>query len=202
MMNLGQHTRSMRLPMVGLWIAAVMAGCANYSVPVGPSKQLTVAERNFETLWQASREVLRKYRFELDREDRRAGFMVTEPMTGKVAGEFWRKDAATGRDLAEGTLQTIYRQAKVTIQPVAGDAEKFRALVEVRTYRSNRQEPQVTSTSDAYDMFRLPGEEGRRKSLLDYGKDEVFDAVEALGRDDALEKQLSAEILVASGKMR
>ena len=123
-------------------------------------------------------------------------------MVGKHAGEFWRKDAATARDLAEGTIQTIYRQAKVTIHPTADDGDKFHAVVEVRTYRSNRQEIQVTSTSEAIDLFRLPGDDERRKKLLDYGRGWASDPVSPLGRDGNLERRIAADIQAAAPQVR
>lgn len=197
--------RPMRILLAGLIAANLLtaaSGCANFTTPIAPVKQMTVGERNFEAVWGATRRVLRKYYFELDREDRRAGIIVTEPMVGKHAGEFWRKDAATARDLAEGTIQTIYRQAKVTIRPTAADGDKFHATVEVRTYRSNRQDIQVTSTSEAIGMFRLPGDDERRKMLLDYGRGWASDPVSPLGRDGNLERRIAADIQAATPQVR
>ena len=124
----------MRDLLIILFVAVLIAGgpgCARHTVPVGPRGELTVGERNFEAVWLAARRVLKRYYFDLDREDPRAGVIVTRAMTGKVAGEFWRRDAGTDRDLAESTLHTIYRQVKVTIAPEGPDKTDFRAIVEV-----------------------------------------------------------------------
>lgn len=159
-----------------LTIAALLAfslcSCGTHSKPVGMQRELTPAERNFEITWRASQDVLEKYRFELDRMDRREGVIITESMVGKHFGEFWRKDSVTMRDKAESTLQTIYRRAIVTIRPTSPGASTWKARVVVEVDRSERPALQLTSTSDAYDMFILPGGENRSKYLLDYGKDD------------------------------
>jgi hypothetical protein len=129
------------------------------------------ADENFNAAWDAALEVLAEYRFEIDRADRRAGVITTFPMVGRHWFEFWRLDAATPADVAEGTLQTIYRQATVTIHLAApggsttrpttlpaparapGAAAEYYVTVEVRTSRSDRPAPEVTSTSEAYEMF-------------------------------------------------
>lgn len=182
--------------------AAALMGCRFHGSPVGPPQKLTPSERNFEAVWQASRQVLRKYRFDLDRSDRRAGIISTRAMTGKVAGEFWRRDAATARDLAESTVQTIYRQAKVAIEPAGPRKQDFRAVVEVHTYRSNNQEIQISSVSDAYDLFKLPGSDGRTRKLLDYGPEYRPRAITDLGRDAALEERIAADIQAAALALR
>ena len=183
-------------------VAAMAAGCRFHGQPVVPPEKLTPSQRNFEAVWQASRQVLREHYFDLDRQDRRAGIVTTTAMTGKVAGEFWRRDAATGSDLAESTIQTIYRQAKVTIEPTGSQKQDFQAVVEVRAFRSNDQEIQVSSVSDAYDLFKLPGSRGRKRKLLDYGQDYKAKATTDLGRDSALENRITADIRSAASALR
>jgi len=178
--------------------AACLAGCANYTDPVGTAPATTPGERGFENLWQASVHVLGRYDFRLARQDRRAGVIVTEPMTGEYAGEFWRKDAATRQDLAEGTIQTVYRQATVRLEPVSEGAEQFRLAVEVQTFRSNRSHPQVTSTSEAMSLFRFPGSSGER-SRDGEELDGAGDYMVPLGRDKELEAHLAADIRAAAG---
>ncbi len=175
-----------------------MFGCAQFTEPASPRRQMTAAEQNFEAVWRASRRVLRKHYFTLDREDRRAGIIVTRPMTGQYAGEFWRRDAATRRDLAEGTIQTLYRQVKVMIRPDPIYADRFYAMVEVQTYRSDQPNPRVTSTSEALDLFNLPGSRSRKKRLLDYTQNALPQSAVPLGRDENLEKRIAVEILVAA----
>ncbi|HOF19550.1 MAG TPA: hypothetical protein PK082_11620 [Phycisphaerae bacterium] len=196
-----------KLPVLALLAATLAAaGCANYTEPVVAPGAMTPAERNFEAAWLAAREVLGRYDFQIDREDRRSGTITTLPMTGKHWWEFWRKDAATRRDLIESTLQTIYRQAKVSIRPAGADG--YQVSVEVQAYRSNLQELQVTNTSEAYDLFTLPGEEKeRKKHLLEYVRDDDQGGAQdrrewmtPLGRDAGLEAKLAADIRAAAGR--
>ncbi len=210
--GIAQENKKMRknfcVSLISLCILAVVAvqltGCANHSRPVVEPAEMTQSQKNFESVWQLSRGALKKYRFELDREDRRAGVITTLPMTGQQLFEFWRKDAAATEDLAESTVQTIYRKAKVSI--TRGESDSFVADVEVLTYRSNRKAPQVTSASEAYQLFVLPGtDRARRKFLLrSEGQADTEELQEAedvipvwmvpLGRDKNLEAKLEAEI--------
>jgi len=183
-------------------MTAVTPGCARHTVPLGPGEELTTEEKNFEAVWVAARKVLKRYRFDLDREDRRSGVIVTRPMTGKVAGEFWRDDAATDRDLAESTLHTIYRQAKVMITPEGPGKTDFRAKVEVRTYRSNRPQAQITSVSDAFDLFKLPGSDSKKRKLLEYEPGEKPTSMSPLGRDEDLEALIASEVRAATPEVR
>jgi len=192
-----------------LWImllAALAAGCVKHTHPVGPGLQLTDAERNFQALWQAGRGVLGKHNFTLDRQDHRAGVITTLPLTGKHFFEFWRTDAATNFDLAEGTIQTIYRVVRITIRPAEANQGAYKPLVEVMVFRSNRPTPQVTCTSEAYDLFVTPGgERAGSDFLLDYERTVQTPEQRAaaltvyLGRDGELEKKLTGDILSAAG---
>jgi len=175
--------------------AVLIWGCTHYTTPVGPVARMTNEQKNFEAVWQASRQVLRKYLFEIDSEDRRAGLIVTKPVTGKHLGEFWRKDAAENRDLAESTIQTVFRQAQVSIMPVAPGSAEFRANVEVRTLRSNSEQIQISGVSDAYDLFNRPGASNSHKRLRVRGSKIQDDVpVSVLGRDAGLESLMAQDI--------
>ena len=107
--------------------------------------------------------------------------------------------AATRADLAESTFQTIYRQATVKLQPVAGQADRFEPVVEVQTFRSDRREPQVSSTSEGISLFRLPGDETRTLCMMDYDQPEPADPWVPLGRDEDLEEKLGDAIRAKAG---
>lgn len=188
-------------------LAAGLVGCVYHTEPVVPQPKLTGAGRNFQAVWRATLEVLRRYDFEIDRQDRRAGVITTRPLLGKHFFEFWRRDAADPRDVAESTLQTIYRTVTVTIRPTSAGAATFRPDVEVRLRRSNRQYVGVASTTDAYDMFILPGRDelrekkimagGRRRDL--YQEPKPVRRVK-LGPYKTLAHKLAAEIRQAARK--
>lgn len=202
-----------------LWIAAAAAvlpfGCAKHTTPLAPPREMTAAERNFEAVWQGSRDVLRKYYFSLDRQDRRAGIITTEPMVGKHWCEFWRHDSVSRTDVAESTIQSIYRVVEVRIEPAAGAAGTYAPNVTVHAYRAEREVPQITSTSEAYDLFLMPGghdrsadafllEQGRPQAPAEAGGEEAAGLPAWLvplgdyGRDRNLEQQLTAEIKAAA----
>ncbi len=191
-----------RAKLIALLLAAVAAGCG--AVPqLGPGVSPSPDE-SFNAVWDAAIEVLRQYRFEVDRADRRAGVITTLPMLGQSWFEFWRQDAATPADLLESSLQTIYRQATVNIRrvwpetttaPVVGE---YVAAVEVRVRRSDRLEPQATSASEAYRIFLSPG------ALIpepgEAGGSEPTGGVADLGSDPKLAKILQDKITALAAK--
>ncbi|MFP3937946.1 MAG: hypothetical protein ACLFVW_06355, partial [Phycisphaerae bacterium] len=156
-------------------------GCAKHTEPIVSAEQMRSGEPEFLAMWDAAKDVLREYRFELDRQDRRAGIITTEPLLGRHAPEFWRKDAVTKGAVLEGTLQTIYRTATVEI---VSDNGEYRPVVRVDVSRSDRQTPQVTSTSEAIALFRLPGGgRERQRYLMEYElSDEETDEADGLTR--------------------
>jgi hypothetical protein len=185
---------------VALLIAAALAGgCVPSGLP--PVSHHAVADENFNAVWDATRQVLSQYRFGIDRADRRAGVIRTFPMIGRHWFEFWRKDAATRRDLAEGSLHTIYRQVTVHIRRKDKDAtgSEYLATVMVQTGRSDLPSPQVTSTSEAYDLFLNPLDMPRSASLTGLSGRPGGTYVK-LGRDENLEQILQRKINFLAAK--
>jgi len=178
-----------------------LAGCrVDYTTPTAPARAVSPAEKNFDAVWQASRQTLRKYHFRLDRQDRRAGVLTTEPLTGMHFFEFWRKDAARPADYSESTLQTIYRTATVTIRPTAPKASTYAAKVDVVLRRSSKAAVHVTSTSEAYGLFRARGKE-RHATDADRQVERMAHCVE-LGHDRSLEAKLTRKIAAAARRLR
>ncbi len=198
-----------RKTMKGLTINGVvllmvfLSGCQMYTAPRIPPPKLTPAEKNFQSLWEATQDTLRRYNFTLDRRDRRAGIITTEPMTGKQFFEFWRADAVTLYDIAESSIQTIYRITEVTIAPTDEDGDTFTPTVKVYAFRSARETQEVTSTSEAYNLFFLPSGFGRVPGslLLDFKKTDMFSQSEEPGpRLGASGIKTSPEWLVPVGE--
>ena len=178
----------------------------NYTQPVVPDEPLSAERQNFEAHWQASLEVLRRYRFETDPargavRDRRSGQIVSLPMVGKSWFEFWRHDAATNFDVAEGSIQTIYRTASVAIAPTAEGSSTYIADVSVMTSRSDRLARTVQNINDAYGLFVMPGSAVTDSTLLrnlvpddPAQREEMRKGIVELGEDQALSAKLTAEI--------
>lgn len=176
-------------------VAVLCAGCIPSGAPV--SSHPEVADENFNAAWDASKEVLHEYHFSIDRADRRGGIITTFPMIGRHWFEFWRKDATTRRDVSEGTLQTLYRRVTINIRRQS-DNKKY--LVDVRVFvsRSDRLSPQVTSTSEAYDLFLDP-DMPRIASLTGLGGPKGSRSV-GLGRDENLEQVIQQKIYFLMAK--
>jgi hypothetical protein len=140
-----------------LLVTPCLTGCADRDEPISwPRQDMTPAERNFEANWIATQQTLRNYGFKIARMDRRARLIVTEPLLGQHAVEFWRKDAASMRDVAESSIQSIYRTAQVEFRPVAHFPNEFEPVAVVRVARSDKPDHYVRTTNDAYAMFRDP----------------------------------------------
>ena len=209
-----------------LAVAAACVGCVNFDKPLVPPPPRTAAQTNFDAVWDASLGVLRDYRFAVAVQNRREGTIATAPLTGKYFTEFWRKDATLAADVLESTVQNLYKTATVSIRPVAGRSDEFAASVAVEVWRSQKSALLITSTSEAYGLFTMTG--GRSRWLTDFGrgKEEEQQAEERsgaaalrplegsaatrgaasaswrtpLGRDAALEQEMTAEIAAAAGK--
>ena len=204
------HGRAATSVAAGLTLLAALAGgCARHTVPVAPPAELTAAQRNFQAVWEGARETLKKYDFQLDRQDRRAGVITTLPMTGKHFTEPWRHDAVGPGQVAESTIQTLYLATTVRIRPTTPGAETYIPLVRVDVLRSARPQPQVTSASEAYDLFDLPSgrdDDKGKRLLLDSGRDPagrsipITDQLVPLGRNERLEARIAADIQIAAGQ--
>ena len=195
-------------------LCSLLAGCANYTKPVVVAEPASVSEQNFESVWQAAQDVLFTHRFRVERMDRREGLIVTEPMVGQQAWEFWRRDAATPYALAESTLHTIYRQASIRIVPAEGGVNTYQATVQVSTYRSSRSRPEVTSVSGAYSMFLTPGGNSDKDATAILGYERTLEGLAdepaagepvgqlvSLGDDPALAANLARRINERAAKL-
>lgn len=183
-------------------VAAGAVGCVKYTYPVvaEPSPP-TAAERNFETMWLAAQDVLREYRFTIDRHDRREGLITTKPLTGMQAFEPWRDDAVDRTALADSTLKTLHRTVTVRIQPTAPGSADCEPIVEVMVSKPPPPKREFHSAGAAYGMFILPGEEDEDAyyAVPDYDQtgnsDDPNDLGQAIYQDPDLARRLAAEII-------
>ncbi|MCJ7543721.1 MAG: hypothetical protein MUP47_04015 [Phycisphaerae bacterium] len=181
------------------------AGCLKYTQPVVAEPALqTTAERNFQAIWLASQEVLRKYRFTIDRMDRRAGLITTEPLTGQQFFEPWRKDAVTREALADSSLKTLHRSVVVQIQPTRPGGEEYEPIVQVTVSKPSSPPMEIHSTGAAYGMFILPEEQDDEDigaTILDYTyqqleqEEEPSVAGQPTYQDPELAKRITDEIM-------
>lgn len=198
-----------RTRLLGVVLAAAVAGgaagCLQYTQPVVAEPALqTPAERNFQAMWLASQEVLRKYRFTINRLDRRAGLITTEPLTGQQFFEPWRRDAVTRDALADSSLKTLQRSVVVRIQPTRPGAEDYEPIVEVTVSKPSSPPMEIHSTGAAYGLFVLPQEEDDEElgaTILDYAfqqpgeQEEPNAAAQPTYQDPQLARRLTEEII-------
>jgi hypothetical protein len=177
-------------------VAVVAGGCATHTEPVVDVGPQTEAERNFQAVWDASLATLRNWDWEIAYADRRAGRIVTQPMTGKQFWEFWRKDAATSAGAMESSLQTIYRQAHVTVRQREDANDQYVVTAYVTETRSNRPQPQLSVPSEAMLMFAGGGVTSGW--MVDYGEGRRQDR-SSLGLNAPLSRKLTAAIRRRAG---
>ncbi len=174
-------------------LAIIITGCQEPASPVDYNTQVfTVADAEQSALlWDTCQDVLRRNRFTLDRVDRPAGVITTFPVTSQQFFEFWRHDVDTAFDLADASLSTIRRQARVDVTPIEDNPDKLQVCVTVRVERLSAPERQFNSSATVLQYFgeELPGESGQRR--LTRADDYWFD----LGRDGAMERYLLDRII-------
>ena len=148
----------------------------------------------WDVLWDATQETLRRGRFRLDRVDRHAGVVTTMPETSQQFFEFWRHDVDTREDLWESTLNLIRRRVHVSLDR-AGDGQTAQLGVAVYKERLSSPDRQFNSTGSAFRFFgeRLPSTTGAAKVTV------ADDRWLELGRDPAMEDYLLRSILERAG---
>lgn len=185
------------------FLALVLGGCAQHTQPVAPIEPHTRGQENFTATWDATLEILRRYYFEVDRRDRRAGVINTRPMVSRHWFEFWRGDSYTLASAVESSMQTVLRMAEVTIRPSSPGADTYTVSVKVTAAISNRPDAQITSTSEAYALFAtLSGDEKGRAKYLMNSDTNTNKARSRVYRDSDLEQRLTAEIQAEAAKRR
>ena len=210
MINPRKSRSSIRLASEAVPVAILLvslAGCATYTNPPAGVALAVPADPQFDALWQASIEVLRRYRFRIDRQDRRAGVITTRAMLARHWFEFWRRDAVTTRDVLEGSLQTVYRRATIRIERGKDNPKQYVPRVTVVAARPTRGGMEIVGAGEAYGQFidaldddayrrsRREQRELRRQSLR-----QAFEAEQATASDRAepretLARKIADEIL-------
>ena len=164
------------------WATCIVAalgacGCVQHTRPIVPPKKLTEVERNFQAVWEASKDVLRGYQFTINRQDRRAGVIVTEQVAGRHFFEFWRRDAVGPRETAESAIQPTYLVVTVRIRSTGPST--YEPAVAVAAARPRSVGDNVTSTGEAYEALVLP----RHRSRSDLEDADAPDLPGKLGKD-------------------
>jgi hypothetical protein len=106
------------------------AGCTTFRAQSPPSNPIFVQAANQELVWERSVDVLHRYLFNIERENRLAGVIETTYKTGAGIIEPWHPDSVTFVDRIESTFQSIRRKAFIQVTPAEGGY-----FVEVRAFK-------------------------------------------------------------------
>lgn len=125
----------------GPWFKPVKHVAPRQRMPKDP------AERNFKITWDSALKALRDYNFDIERQDPRAGEIITyAEVPGHLVEGLWRKDLADASAVGENFLHLIYRAVKVQVIRI-GETSTYKYKVTVLKARSDAQNPSITSSS-------------------------------------------------------
>lgn len=105
--------------LVVLACAALLAGCA--SPRLGPT-ELEIAPGAYATTFDAARDAMVDYGFDLDRVDARAGVITTRAKTTGGLATPWDEEQSTARQELEDLINDQRRRVRITFSPAAETA--------------------------------------------------------------------------------
>jgi hypothetical protein len=151
-----------------------------------------VSHNNFNELWRACRWAIESRSFTVDRVDLRGGVMTTFPQVSKQIFEFWRNDVGTLPAALESTFATVRRSVRLELR--RREDGTYEAVPKVVVERYAQAERRITSVARYAEVLGLdPLAEGSRaRDRL--GADLPAAYWYALGRDEALERQIADDV--------
>ena len=154
--------------------------------------EVTVHNASFDRLWGASEDAARAFGFRLDRQDRRAGVLTTEPVTGKQVFEFWRRDTGNLGETLDNSLDSYRRSIRFRFDRIPGGyAMTPRVIIERYT---QAEQPVASSVylGTIYGGRRYPTRGTRETDRGVYLPQAYWYAT---GRDYDLENQIAQDVL-------
>ncbi len=155
-----------------------------------PAPHQTRAD-GFDELWDAADSVSRDLLFKIDRQDRRAGVLTTDPLISAQWFEPWRRDVQSIDTLADSSVATIRRTIRYEFQK---QADAYVVVPKVLIERQAITERRVSGALNRL-YFR------RDRTLNAFGTRETDAGVYIpesywypIGRDEGLEAYLVAQI--------
>jgi hypothetical protein len=147
---------------------------------------------DFDKLWEACRRCVQIRSFVVDRTDPRDGVMTTYPQVSKQLFEFWRNDVGTFGGVMESTIGTVRRFVRIEVVR-RGDGT-YEATPKVVVERYAQSERRITTVARYAEVFALdPAQQGTRERDK-LGADLPPAYWYALGRDEALERQIVDDV--------
>jgi len=150
----------------------------------------SIESADFQKLWDACRGTLVNNQFEISDENYRLGLMTTWPLISKQFFEVWRSDAGTVHDIMQDSLQTIRRS--VHFEFARQPDGSFTAYPKVVMEQFIHPERRITVQAQYNQAFAAVGEAPTRENTE--GNSVSSRYWYALGRDEAMEKQLANSV--------
>ena len=147
---------------------------------------------DFVRLWNSFRRVIQDRSFTVDRVDLRGGVMTTYPQVSKQWFEFWRNDVGTFGGVVESSLGTVRRSVRVEVR--RREDGTYVAKPKVVIERFAQTERRITSVARYAEIFALNPAEGGSREGVRRGTDVPETYWYAHGRDQALERQIVADV--------
>jgi len=113
-------------------------------------ERICVPEAGKGTAFETAQQVLGEMRFRIDKADRGAGYIKTQPLEAGQFFEFWRSDNVGGENNLEANLHSLRRVAELQMNETDG---QFCINCRVKTYRLSLPESENGSISRAYETF-------------------------------------------------
>ncbi|MDQ7014718.1 MAG: hypothetical protein Q9O74_12635 [Planctomycetota bacterium] len=126
------------LPIAAIGLAALLVGPGGCASAVEGTGDFTFSSRDYPAAFDATRDVLRDYRFTLERIDAEAGVISTTKELSPGLLEPWSPLQTGFGDEWEDTLNRQARQVRVTFAPEGEDGQTMRASVWVTLLRQHR----------------------------------------------------------------
>jgi hypothetical protein len=142
---------------------------------------------DFDKLTSACLDVARDYQFTIDRTDYRDGVITTRPMISPQFFEFWRHDAGTFEDVLQSSLQTIRRSVRFDL--TRSEDGVFTARPKVLVEKLSLVQRRITSEAQYRYVFSPLSNDATYTTAA--GTTVPTRYWFAIGRDEALEKQLA-----------
>jgi len=168
------------------------AGCHKPASPGTPTVARVTAQTpdDYQELFQAVADTLRRYYLPPDRQDRGRGVITTHPVTSAHWFEWWRPQPQPAYLWSEANLHNIRRQATVHIHPT--DEQGTCELdVQIDRYRQSLEERQIDNPAAVLRLYSSAAPTVSGQSLK---PDESADWIH-LGRDQRMERAVLAAIL-------
>ena len=141
-----------------IWVVALSclvlySGCASHEEAQATQQAVEkISNNEAETsqAMQASRDVLGRMHFEIEKADIQNGYIRTRPLAGAQFFEFWRNDNVGLKNQLLSNLHSIRRVVELNIGRLNGE---LRIDCKVHVQRLSIPQREITSSAQAYQMF-------------------------------------------------